>query len=107
MQLHLQTFLVLLDVERDLWSILLTGELFSHVSGCGVWELILEHFICRCITAIESLHDDFVRPLTPEEKEAEKAWVDAMMDFKGLWREGWLMYDGTSYRTRGNKCDYM
>ena len=41
------------------------------------------------------MHNDFVRPLTPEEKEAEKAWVDATMGFKGFWREGWLMYDGT------------
>lgn len=46
-------------------------------------------------TAIESLHDTFIRPLTPEEKEAEKCWMDKHVGFKGLWREGWLIYDGT------------
>ena len=65
----------------------------SCVAGCG--EGSVEHFTYRCITAIESLHDLFVRPLTPEEKEAEKAWVDTAMGFRGLWHEGWLMYDGT------------
>ena len=65
----------------------------SRVAGCA--EGSVEHFTYRCITAIESLHDLFVQPLTPEEKEAEKAWVDTTMGFKGLWHEGWLMYDGT------------
>ena len=49
----------------------------------------------RCFTAIESLHDIFVRPLTEEEKEAEKVWMDNHVGFKGTWREGWVMYDGT------------
>ena len=35
------------------------------------------------------------QPLTSEEKEAEKCWMDNHLGFKGLWREGWLMYDGT------------
>ncbi len=30
-----------------------------------------------------------------EEKEREKMWVENQMGFGGLWREGWLMYDGT------------
>lgn len=49
----------------------------------------------HCITAIESLHDIFVWPVTPEEKEVEKEWIDKHMGFRGLWHEGWIMYDGT------------
>lgn len=58
----------------------------------------------RCFTAIESLHDLFVRPLTREEKEVEKQWMDSHLGFQGLWREGWVMYDGTivvSYQRPG------
>jgi hypothetical protein len=33
--------------------------------------------------------------LTAEEKEREKVWRDERLGFKGLWREGWVMYDGT------------
>ncbi|KAJ3747950.1 hypothetical protein DFH05DRAFT_1549357 [Lentinula detonsa] len=29
------------------------------------------------------------------EKEREKEWVDSKLGFRGLWREGYLMYDGT------------
>ncbi|KAL1690967.1 hypothetical protein GGG16DRAFT_54747, partial [Schizophyllum commune] len=28
-------------------------------------------------------------------KEVEKEWIDQHMGFRGLWREGWVMYDGT------------
>ncbi|KDQ28677.1 hypothetical protein PLEOSDRAFT_1015044, partial [Pleurotus ostreatus PC15] len=28
-------------------------------------------------------------------KEVEKQWIDQHLGFKGLWREGWVMYDGT------------
>ncbi|KAF7377320.1 DDE Tnp4 domain-containing protein [Mycena sanguinolenta] len=28
-------------------------------------------------------------------EEVEKVWMDKHLGFKGLWREGWLMYDGT------------
>jgi hypothetical protein len=51
--------------------------------------------LLRAFEAIESLHDVFVRPLTAEEKEREKVWMDERLGFKGLWREGWVMYDGT------------
>ncbi|KAG5635170.1 hypothetical protein H0H81_012170 [Sphagnurus paluster] len=61
----------------------------------GISEGSVELFTNRCFTAIESLHDMFVRPLTPEEKEKEKRWMDEHVGFKGLWREGWTMYDGT------------
>jgi hypothetical protein len=65
----------------------------AREAGCseGFVELWTDH----CLAAIESLHNTFVQPLTPEEKEAEKVWMDENMGFKGLWREGWLMYDGT------------
>jgi len=33
-----------------------------------------------------------VYPLTAEEKEAEKEWIDTNMGFRGLWRDGWIMY---------------
>ncbi|TFK69389.1 hypothetical protein BDN72DRAFT_767972 [Pluteus cervinus] len=40
--------------------------------------------------------ENFTRRLTPEEKEVEKQWIDQRTGWTGgLWREGWLMYDGT------------
>src|SRR6266550_3849181 len=59
-------------------------------AGCG--EGSVENWTYHYLEAIESLHDIFVQPLTAEEKEAEKAWVDSAMGFKGLWCEGWIMY---------------
>ena len=63
----------------------------------GYSEGAIEDFTNRCFEAIESLHDIFIRPITAEEKEKEKEkeWMDQHLGFKGLWREGWLMYDGT------------
>ena len=61
----------------------------------GVSEGAVQRFTERCFTALESLHSAVVRELTPEEKEVEKQWVDAHVGFCGLWREGWIMYDGT------------
>ena len=49
----------------------------------------------RCFEAIEVLHDVFVRPLTSDEKEVEKRWVDQHLGFLGSWRDGWVVYDGT------------
>jgi hypothetical protein len=62
----------------------------AREAGCseGSVELWTDH----CLAAIESLHNTFVRPLTPKEKEAEKVWMHENMGFKGLWREGWLMH---------------
>ncbi len=65
----------------------------ARVAGCSTGSV--ELWTHRCITAIQSLHDMFVRPLTLEEKEVEKDWIDQHMGFRGLWREGWIMYDGT------------
>ena len=65
----------------------------AHTAGCS--EGSVENFTSRCLTAVESLHDLFVRKPTAEEKEREKQWIDQHMGFKGLWQEGWLMYDGT------------
>jgi len=62
---------------------------------CGCSPGSVEEFTNRCFTAIESLHDMFVRPLTPEEKEVEKKWIDDHMGFEESWRNGWVMYDGT------------
>ena len=42
----------------------------------------------RCFEAIMSLHDMFVCPLTPEEKEQEKKWIDQKVGFQSMWREG-------------------
>jgi hypothetical protein len=68
-------------------------EDLARAAGCseGAVELYTDH----CFDAIESLHDIFVRPLTAEEKEWEKEWMDEQLGFQGLWHEGWLMYDGT------------
>jgi hypothetical protein len=65
----------------------------ARVAGIGVGTV--ELFTGRVFSAIESLHDQFLRPLTPEEKEIEKRWIDEHLGFVGLWREGWVMYDGT------------
>ena len=61
----------------------------------GFSEGAIEKFTQRCFTALESLHNGVVRRLTREEKEVEKQWIDAHVGFRGLWREGWVMYDGT------------
>lgn len=68
-------------------------EDIARVAGCS--EGAVELFTERCFDAIKSFHDIFVRPLTPEEKEQEKEWIDQQVGFQGLWREGWIMYDGT------------
>ncbi|KAF7321839.1 DDE Tnp4 domain-containing protein [Mycena kentingensis (nom. inval.)] len=65
----------------------------ARTAGCS--EGSVENFTNRVFTAIESLHDLFVRPLTEEEKDREKQWVEDSLGFGGLWREGWIMYDGT------------
>jgi len=62
---------------------------------CGISEGSVLDYMARCLTAIESLHGMFVQKLTEEEKEVEKAWIEKEVGFKGLWREGYLMYDGT------------
>ena len=68
-------------------------EDIARVAGCS--EGSVQNFTNRCFKAILSLHDQFVRQLTPEEKEVEKVYMDNHLGFKGLWREGWVMYDGT------------
>jgi hypothetical protein len=65
----------------------------ARIAGCS--EGSVENYTDRCFTAIEGLYDLFIRKLTPAEKAVEKAWIDEHLGFKGLWREGWLMYDGT------------
>uniref|UniRef100_A0A0W0GE27 DDE Tnp4 domain-containing protein n=1 Tax=Moniliophthora roreri TaxID=221103 RepID=A0A0W0GE27_MONRR len=61
----------------------------------GIGEGSVHNFTKHCFCAIKSLHDVFVRPLTEEEKEQEKRWMEKHMGFGGLWQEGYLMYDGT------------
>ncbi|KAF9043878.1 hypothetical protein BDZ89DRAFT_943491 [Hymenopellis radicata] len=61
----------------------------------GISEGSVMNYTDRCLEAIESLHDLFVRPLTTEEKEHEKEWIDQQLGFVGAWRDGWIMYDGT------------
>lgn len=68
-------------------------EDIARITGSSEGDI--ENCTARCFTAIESLHDLFVRPLTSAEKEVEKQWIDQHLGFKGLWREGWVMYDGT------------
>jgi hypothetical protein len=63
--------------------------------NCGISEGSVEAFTSRCFDAIESLHDLFVRLPTAEEKEIEKRWMSEHVGFEGLWKEGWVMYDGT------------
>ncbi|KZV66588.1 hypothetical protein PENSPDRAFT_737054 [Peniophora sp. CONT] len=62
----------------------------------GISEGAVHDFTERCQTAIMSLHDQFVRPLTAEEKEVEKCWIEEQLGVEGsTWRDGYLMYDGT------------
>lgn len=64
--------------------------------SCGIGTGTVDLYTERCFTALESVHDTFVRALTPAEKEVEKAWIDERLGFSGsLWREGYVMYDGT------------
>ena len=65
----------------------------ARMAGISKGSVI--NFTDRCLKAIDDLHTTFVRHLTPEEKEIEKVWVDQHVGFRGLWREGWVMYDGT------------
>ena len=65
----------------------------AWTAGCS--EGSVENYTDCCFNAIESLQEIFVCRLTPEEKEQEKQWIDQKLGFKGAWRDGWLMYDGT------------
>jgi hypothetical protein len=65
----------------------------ARVSGSSEGAVV--NYTNRCFKAIEDLHDLFVWPLTAAEKEEEKRWMDQRLGFVGIWREGWLMYDGT------------
>lgn len=73
-------------------------------NGASVQDIARDAGICegsvimyteRCFKAILALHGMFVRPLIAEEREREKCWIDKQMGFKGAWRDGWVMYDGT------------
>jgi hypothetical protein len=68
-------------------------EDIARTAGCS--EGSVENYTSRCFMAIESLHNLFVRRLTPVEKEVEKTWMDEQLGFRGKWRDGWVMYDGT------------
>ena len=68
-------------------------EDIARIAGCSEGDVV--NATARCFEAIESLHDVFVRPLTSDEKEVEKRWVDQHLGFQGTWRDGWVMYDGT------------
>lgn len=62
----------------------------------GISEGSVVNYCDRCVEAILSIHDVFVRQMTAEEKEVEKAWMDDHLGFTGgHWRNGWVMYDGT------------
>jgi hypothetical protein len=68
-------------------------EDIARTAGCS--EGSVENYNNWCFTAIESLHDLFVWRLTLAEKKVEKKWIDKHLVFRGKWREGWVMYDGT------------
>jgi hypothetical protein len=65
----------------------------ARQAGCS--EGSVEKYTARCFDAIESLHDIFMRPMTEEEKEIEKKWIEDHVGVGGLWHEGWVMYDRT------------
>ena len=72
-----------------------TVDDIAHIAGCS--EGSVENYTERCFTAIESLYPLFIRKPTPAEKEVEKQWIDEHLGFKGLWQEGYLVYDGTIF----------
>jgi hypothetical protein len=61
----------------------------------GIGEGTVIDYTERCFAAILPLHNQFVRPLTQQEKEIEKTWVEKHTGVGGEFREGWVMYDGT------------
>ncbi|TFK54391.1 hypothetical protein OE88DRAFT_1711244 [Heliocybe sulcata] len=64
-------------------------------NGASVEDVAVNMFMHCCLEAILSLHDLFMRPVREKEKEAEKRWVeDETGCHEGLWKEGWVMYDG-------------
>jgi hypothetical protein len=65
----------------------------ARQAGCS--EGAVEAYTSRCFEAIESLQAMFMRPMSEQEKEVEKAWIEEHVGLGGLWREGWVMYDGT------------
>jgi hypothetical protein len=65
----------------------------ARQAGCS--EGAVEDYTARCFDAIESLQEMFMRPMTDAEKEVEKEWIEEHVGLGGLWREGWVMYDGT------------
>ena len=68
-------------------------EDIAHVAGCS--EGAVELYSQWCFCAIDAVHNAFVCLPTAAEKEWEKCWIDEHLGFKGTWREGWVMYDGT------------
>jgi hypothetical protein len=81
-------------------------EDIARAAGCS--EGSVENYTNRCFEAILSLHGQFVRKLTQAEKEIEKEWMDDRLGFRGTWRDGWVMYDGTIvvlYRKPGQNGD--
>lgn len=65
----------------------------ARTAGCS--EGSVENYTDGWFTGIESLQEIFVQKLTRAEKEQEKQWIDEHLGFKGAWRDGWVMYDGT------------
>ena len=81
-------------------------EDIARAAGCS--EGSVENYTKRCFEAILSLHGQFLRKLTQAEKELEKEWMDDRLGFRGMWRDGWVMYDGTIvvlYRKPGQNGD--
>jgi hypothetical protein len=83
-----------LQLHYIAWDGMVILHLFKILHGQqGAQKALLNYTDC-CFDAIESLQEIFVCRLTPE-KEREKQWTDQKLGFKGAWRDGWLMYDGT------------
>ncbi|KAG2062614.1 hypothetical protein BDR04DRAFT_1131190 [Suillus decipiens] len=68
-------------------------EDIAHFAGISEGAVVL--YTRCCFDAIESLHDAFVCRPTAQEKEYEKWWIENWVGFRGSWRDGWVMYDGT------------
>lgn len=71
------------------------ASIMDVARNAGVSAGSVHNFTMRCLQALGALNDIAFRKPTVAEKEREKRWITARVGFRGLWSEGWLMYDGT------------
>jgi hypothetical protein len=62
------------------------ASLEDIAQDAGIAKSTVKLFTKRCFDVIEDLHDMFLQPVTEEEKEWEKQWIDGQVCMTGsLW----------------------